>query len=205
MQHWDDSSWTELSTPGFGEAIEGSLVDVSADTHDDAWAVGSKGQPSFRDRQVVAEHWDGTSWTASPAPDASFNDVLAGVSALKPNDVWAVGSYSTGGTGRNHMLIEHWDGSAWTIVPHQDILGELDAVEAIASNDAWAVGSSGGQTLAMHWDGTSWTRVPTPNKTTATNSLMDVSARSSSSILAVGTVDAGQPFRGLTLVLSWNG
>jgi len=204
-QHWNGAAWTEFPTPSFGDAIEGNLVDVSARTATDAWAVGSKGQPSFRDRQVVAEHWNGAAWSLSPAADASFNDVLAGVSAVGPSDVWAVGSYDTGGTARNHLLIEHWNGASWSIVAHPDILGELDAVVAVSTNDVWAVGSSGGKTLAMHWDGATWAQVPTPNKGTATNSLVDISARSATSILAVGTADFGQPFPGKTVALSWNG
>lgn len=169
---------------------------MSADAPGDVWAVGSQGQPSFRDRQILVEHWDGSSWRLSPAPDASFNDVLAGVSALSPTDAWAVGSYSTGGTGRNHLLIEHWNGTAWSIQSHPDILGELDAVEAVSTTDVWAVGTAGGKTLAMHWNGASWTQVPTPNRGSQTNALSDISARSSASILAVGTAEAGQPYPG---------
>ncbi len=118
--HWDGERWTEFQTPGFGE-LEAGLVDVSMSRTDDAFAVGSAGQASFRDRQVVVEHWDGTTWSTSPAPDASFNDILAGVSARTPADAWAVGAYSTGGTGRDHPLIEHWNGHAWRIVSVPDV------------------------------------------------------------------------------------
>ena len=36
---------------------------------------------------------------------------LAGVAALGPNNVWAVGTTITG------TLVEHWNGAAWSVVP----------------------------------------------------------------------------------------
>jgi hypothetical protein len=58
-------------------------------------------------------------WRIIPSPNsgATDYDVLNGVAAISPNDVWAVGNFmSTGGTGQQ-SLIEHWDGVQWRIVP----------------------------------------------------------------------------------------
>jgi hypothetical protein len=42
-------------------------------------------------------------------------------------------------------LIEHWDGNAWTIVPHPEPAGSTDSylyrIEGASSNDLWAVGA----------------------------------------------------------------
>src|SRR5262245_34671236 len=54
----------------------------------------------------------------------------------------------------------------WSIVPSPNEVGAnwLVAVDASASNDAWAVGYYIGdeglyETLSMHWDGSAWTLV----------------------------------------------
>jgi hypothetical protein len=204
-EHWNGHAWKEFSTPGFGE-LTGGLVDVSLSSTDEGFAVGSKGQRSFRDKQIVVEHWDGHSWTHSNAPDKSFNDILSGVSSVSKDDAWAVGAYSTGGTGRGHMLIEHWDGHGWTIVDPPNIASaELNGVEAVSSDDVWAVGFVGGQTLTLHFDGKDWTRVSSQNRGSAPNELLDVAASGPNDVWAVGTADAGHPFRGKTVVLHWTG
>jgi hypothetical protein len=154
----------------------------------------------------VAEHWDGKTWSLSNAPDASFNDVFSDVSALSPDDVWAVGAFDTGGTCRCDPLVEHWNGSKWKIVTLPDVTpAQLTGVEAIAVDDVWAVGQSGGRTLTVHWDGSAWSRVASPNGGSAPAALTAVSATASDDVWAVGTIDAGEPFPGVTLALHWNG
>src|SRR3954447_22437124 len=82
-------------------------------------------------------------WQVMPSGNGS-NQVneLHGVSALAENDVWAVGvSYNTERT-ISSSLIEHWNGSQWTVVPSPNpssTLNILYAVAAAASNDVWAV------------------------------------------------------------------
>src|SRR5262249_55107849 len=115
----------------------------------------------------------GLAWrvVASPNFGTVFN-TLYGVAATSPSDVWAVGDYFTDGYIWPQTLIEHWDGSAWTILtsPNPGSAGNtLNAVAALAPNDAWAVGYSLnprgtiGSTLIEHWDGTSWSVVASPN------------------------------------------
>ena len=65
-----------------------------------------------------------------------------------------------------HILIEHWTGSAWSVVsaPDPGDNDQLLSVAALAANDAWAVGERhdpalGSQPLIMHWNGTSWTEL----------------------------------------------
>lgn len=204
-EHWDGVQWNLISGPGFGELSAG-LSDVSFSGANDGWAVGSVGQASFNDTQIVVEHWNGSAWSVASAPDASFNDELSGVAAISPTDVWAVGAYDTGGTGLNAPLAEHWNGMRWRIVSLPDIgPAQLHAVEAIASNDVWAVGAAGGKTLTLHWNGSAWSRVASPNAGSATNTLTDVSAAGANDVWTVGTVESGQPFVGRTVALHWNG
>jgi hypothetical protein len=204
-EHWDGNAWTEFPTPPFAE-LTGGLVAVSMSGPNDGWAVGNKGIKGFRDQQLVAEHWDGNQWSLSPAPDASFNDIFSDVSALSPTDAWAVGAFSTGGTGRGNPLVEHWNGSTWKIVTLPDVTpAQLTGVEAIAADDVWTVGQSGGRTLTLHWDGSTWSRVDSPNGGAEPVALTAVSSAASNDVWAVGTIDAGEPFPGMTLALHWNG
>jgi hypothetical protein len=57
-------------------------------------------------------------WRVVASPNVGgerADDRLSAVSVVSASDVWAVGSspHANGGS----TLVEHWDGSAWTIVP----------------------------------------------------------------------------------------
>jgi hypothetical protein len=49
-----------------------------------------------------------------PSPGSTGN-VFDGVAMVSACDAWAVGFASGGGS--DQTLIEHWDGSAWSVVP----------------------------------------------------------------------------------------
>jgi hypothetical protein len=56
----------------------------------------------------------------SPNGGTGYN-YLASVSALTSNDVWAVGHNNTGAFSINRTMTEHWDGTAWTVVPSPNL------------------------------------------------------------------------------------
>ena len=149
------------------------------------------------------------SWTGAQPPSPSTGDnVLDGVVVLTPCDAWAVG-YDTGSSGLSQTLTEHWDGSAWTVVPSPDVAGlgnVLNGVRAVSAADVWAVGTSAApgveQTLILHWDGVTWQQVTSPNPGTRAG-LLGVRTVSATDAWAVGNFyngNAGQP-----LILHWNG
>jgi hypothetical protein len=95
------------------------------------------------------------------------NDSLSAVSGASPSDAWAVGytnAFSGGSPSR--QLLEHFDGSLWTIFTpaHSLYSASLSGVSARASNDVWAVGTEGtwGTPLNEHWDGSAWKFFPGP-------------------------------------------
>ncbi len=139
---------------------------------------------------------------ASPNVGTSFNELTA-VTAIAANDVWAVGVFRD-----NNLilrtLIEHWDGTSWSIVPSPNVAllnMFLNGVAAVSSTDVWAVGQvfDTGATLTLHWDGTSWSIVPSPNGPANASVLSGVSAIATNDVWAVGT-DGGS-----TLTEHWNG
>ncbi len=89
------------------------LADADVLSSTDAWAVGYG-------NGTMAIHWDGSSWRNVPTPDPpSPSSRFNGVTAASSSDVWAVGDASQDAS-HIRTLIEHWDGSRWTIVPSPD-------------------------------------------------------------------------------------
>lgn len=173
-EHWHGGRWTmtPLPLPADPATTAIFLHGVATVSTTDAWAVGGlykAGKGVVGDLQAlgsVIEHWDGTTWTVVPDPVANQPDTfLSAVEARTATDVWAVGRQSEG-AGNIVPLVEHWDGTAWSVsrTPAVSQPAALYAVSASGANDVWAVG---GQTmtgttntavpLVEHWDGATWT------------------------------------------------
>src|SRR5439155_23809415 len=83
------------------------------------------------------------SWQVLETPDLLGQDQLSGVSALSPEDVWAVGRMISPNGQKTRTLVEHWSGTAWSVVASPNPgtgLNELSDVAALAPDDIWAVG-----------------------------------------------------------------
>jgi hypothetical protein len=137
-----------------------------------------------------------SSWNAVASPNVtSGRNILAGIAANAPNDVWAVGFY-VNSSGVYQTLAEHWDGTAWGVVATPNVgpgNNLFTAVTAIGPSDVWAVGfwRPGGsntyaQPLTEHWNGNGWTVIPTPNAPSSSAPLYSVSADASNDVWAVG-------------------
>ena len=135
------------------------------------------------------------------------------VAASSPTDAWAVGHRFDPGDQKGHTLIEHHDGTTWTITPSADgpsaPQSELSGVAARTSTDAWAVGSFTKannliRTLVERWDGSAWTRVKSPNAgQPAGGQLSAVVALAADDAWAAGSYGQGGPSR--TLIQHWDG
>ncbi|MDQ2808713.1 MAG: hypothetical protein M3Z04_17665, partial [Chloroflexota bacterium] len=195
---------------GFNE-----LYSVSARSSADAWAVGVYRTPNsdLSTLRPLIEHWDGANWTmVTPAPYDQTSKLVS-VVALAANDVWAVGAGGIVVTGEqtpSRPLIEHWNGTAWSIVPSPPAgsaysIAGLTGVTALAADNVWAVGysqelSTAPQAFVIHWDGHAWTQVATPTEAAG---LSGVSAVAADDIWAVGSVGFYGP--GVMQSLHWNG
>jgi hypothetical protein len=88
-------------------------------------------------------------WAVTPTPSPSGQgSYLNGVDGSAPNDVWAVGARYRTRTSTPALLVEHWNGSAWSLVkaPVADWnYNELNAVSVLSKTDAWAVGYRAGR------------------------------------------------------------
>jgi hypothetical protein len=217
IEFWDGTSWTQQVSPNPNGT--GSFNAVSATSATDAWAVGSYGGDV---ETPLAAHWDGSSWQQVAMPTPAAKSDLTGVTAISATDAWAVGWHGKRQFREQRPLIEHWNGSAWKIVPSpspgRDAL--LVGVAASSPRNVWAVGTytaryrySKYHTLVLHWNGTGWKRIPSPNpglRDRDGSSLSGVAVVSAKSVWAVGRYssrsssrDNSYPTR--TLVLHWNG
>ncbi|MFL5735485.1 MAG: S-layer homology domain-containing protein [Chloroflexia bacterium] len=205
--HWNGSSWTVVPNPNPGP-FGNELWGVAAVSPGDVWAVGYSGISNSPLTQTLTEHWNGMEWSVVPGANTiTGSNFLYGVDAVAANDVWAVGDYIRG-TFQNatyQPLIEHWNGTQWSLVPAPDLgtRGSLNGVSALSATDVWAVGSKGSQTLAEHWDGTQWSVVPSPNIGSGPGELSAVTAVSAHDVWAVGSSGSYGNYR--TLILHWDG
>jgi len=204
--HWDGRTWTQqLAGPGY-------FWSVGASSAGNAWAVGGT---DWFTSQTMTYHWDGTAWTHIPSPTPAATASLSGVT-VSGNEAWAVGATgaSPGNPDLSHAspLIEHWDGTAWKVMPtpplHQ--AGQLSSVTAVSSHNIWAVGWIGSglsrtdsfRPLIEHWKGRSWFRVHSP-AVPAQSVLTSVTATGYRHVWAVGATNIFGATK--TLIERWDG
>jgi hypothetical protein len=165
----------------------GSLRGVHVVAPDDVWAVGTSAA------ETLIEHWDGQSFDVVPSPNRrDRTNVLEAVDGVDADDVWAVGHADVTDFIGARSLIEHWNGSQWSIVASpnrgdRDTVNQLTGVAAVAPDDVWAVGtrydySPGFHPIVMHWDGAMWRFV----RNGCVGGLSKVDARSAHDVWAVG-------------------
>lgn len=139
--HWDGTQWSIVPSPSPGQT-QNTLYGVAALASNDVWAAGysyTSGSPS----RTLIEYWDGSAWQVVPSPNMlNKSNTLEGMGAIAPDDVWAVGFSLQGSTLDAEPIVEHWDGTQWSMValPPVEGGGTLLGVAGVASTDVWAVG-----------------------------------------------------------------
>ncbi|HKP54345.1 MAG TPA: S-layer homology domain-containing protein [Chloroflexia bacterium] len=204
--HWDGTQWSQATSasPGSAENYLYGVVTISAT---DAWAVGYYSN-STNIYQTLTERWNGTQWNVVSSPNPFLRVAgLRGVTAIAPNDVWAVGA-SADLSLNYYTYTLHWTGTSWSEVSspnNGDCL--LAAVANVAANNVWAVGACNDGTrfvpLSERWNGSAWAIIPTPSFGTGDNALGGLAVVSATDIWAVGGYDTGTEL--LTLAIHWDG
>jgi hypothetical protein len=138
--HWNGARWSEVALPVTGDSYT-LLNGIIAISPTDVWAVGNSGVNPIK---ALTAHWDGSSWTYVPNPPIQSDYVfLNRVTALAGDNVWAAG-YFTDRTGKDHNLVEHWDGIMWTqmgVPETPQAHNELWAIVPDQGGGLWTVGS----------------------------------------------------------------
>ena len=205
------SGWMVVPSYSFGSR-DNILAGVSAASLTDAWAVGAYYPSSSNVLATLAQHFDGTRWTAFPLPNVGVQEnVLYAVSMPSAGKAWAAG-YFVNGKFQQQTLIEHFDGNAWSVIPSPSPGAEqniLFGVAAISDSDVWAVGAEQDanglwHTLTEHWNGSAWSVVNAVDAGSSGNQFYAVKALASNNVYAVGQ-QSGAGFPSQALVEHWDG
>lgn len=129
QMHWDGSGLTVYPTPTITDGYYAfHTVSMSAVSSSDIWAVCQKNTAGGYSKKNVILHWDGSSWSLAPVPDASAEHTLYEIVANSANDVWVFGEAPW--TYAPYVL--HYDGNSWKEVanaPSGTAAGALGAGE----------------------------------------------------------------------------
>ena len=212
-EHWNGTSWSLVPSAVTGQSFD-QLDNVHCLSTSDCWAVGNAGpvqqNPNFLPifpgavgDQGLIEHWDGATWSVvasanEPSPGGGY---LNGLTCVDATDCWASGA-TTDATGMAAgVLMEHWDGSGWSLVPTaipESTTGSiLSSISCTSASECWAVGSSGSfgggggsgfrpSSFIENWNGSSWSIDPSPN-VTALSFLNSVTCLRETGCWAVGS------------------
>ena len=206
-EHWDGTAWSVVPVPvpavpsgtGFANA---ALSKISAISATDIWAVGTTTaiQGVNVVRFTLAMHYNGTAWSIVKTVNTAEPTGLSDVTAISANNAWAVGNgfnnaHDTSASVANKAVIEHWNGTAWSIAARPAGLISVDRISAASATDIWATGEAlqtiGGNPLpvprTLHWNGTAWSVAPGPNGSDPNTAVTGLSALPSGEAWAVGT------------------
>jgi hypothetical protein len=204
-------TWAITPSPNI-TGVSSDLTAVSCVTADMCVAVGQSGDSV--PYETFGEMWDGTKWTRSHTVNrAGESNGLSGVTCLASDDCTTVGGsvQVVNGIATARTLIEHWDGSRWSIVasPRSPTGGFLHSVTCTSPTMCVAVGftnivsqTRGGHALVESWNGSKWSIVASPNR--RVTELDSVSCWSASSCVAVGEQIVGDGYFA-TLADVWDG
>jgi hypothetical protein len=195
IEHWDGAAWTIIDSPnnpGYNR-----LNAVTCPSASDCWAVGNFLSPDnngFWTEYTLVEHWNGLSWSIvdSANVENAGQNLLYAVSCPSSNECWAVGYYSCGAGSCGGGLIEHWNGTDWTVVAPASGVYELYGLTCVSTSQCWAVGNGSSGSVIEEWNGVSWSIAPSPS---VGGYLFAVSCSSAVQCFALGN----------GLIEQWNG
>lgn len=198
-ERWNGSTWAIQSTPNVAGALSSRLWSVSCVASNDCTAVGWS--TSTGAAATLAEHWNGTTWTIMPTPNAAgfTKSYLYGISCLSASDCWAVGM-ATNASEPQASLAEHWDGTKWTV---NSPAGSQNMNDIVCVSASSCVATTGRNTVLSRWNGSTWSQETAPKPEGAVlASLSGISCTAANACKAVGAwgIKRWQP-----LAESWNG
>jgi hypothetical protein len=201
LEHWNGTTWSQVAIPD-PDFTPGANDSISASSASDIWVVGSTLNTATDQTVPEALHYNGTAWSVVAMPQAGSNtSTIGAVTDISPTDAWAVGEDigATSAVGGS-TLIEHWNGTAWSIVPSPTPGADpgLDGVAARGPNDVYAVGDNlpsvnGGtvQGMILRWNGSTWSVDTDPTGGSYSPLFAAATVAGAASEWAVGTLSNG--------------
>jgi hypothetical protein len=188
IEHRSARAWSVQQAPSPLGPASSQLNAVSCSSATACTAVGSYTNASGP-FLLLAERWNGVTWTIQPAPaTGAFN----GVSCPSATECTAVGGEGPTAAATDVLLAETWNGTTWTTMQTPGA-GTFTAVSCASTAACMAVGSAG---LTESWNGATWTIQASPSG----DSLAGVSCVSSAACVAAGRDQTDD-----IVAESWNG
>jgi hypothetical protein len=210
IEVWDGSAWSVVQHPQPG--VLDLLFAISALTPADIWAVGAQRQPSGV-YVTLTEHFDGSAWSVVPSPSpGTTGNWLFAVQAIASDNVWAVGQ-KYGGGGPDQALIEHWDGSRWS-VSAAPMAGSystlLYGITGTSDGEVWAAGDAENDqtspaTLVELRANNRWAINSTKSLSPGENHLYGITAARGGPVWAVGAYAPTVNGNLSSLIQRWDG
>jgi hypothetical protein len=130
FEHWDGSTWSVVPSPSPGLSFNDISGLAAIPGTNNLWAAGAytdSGGPNGIYHSII-ERWDGSSWSVVPSPNVgTAGGSVGSVVALSATDAWAVGSFRDS-NGMSQTLVEHRDGSSWSVVPSPNVGSESNGL-----------------------------------------------------------------------------
>jgi hypothetical protein len=214
-EQWNGTTWTIQPTPLPTGATLSQLLGVACTSAASCTAVGLSYDGT--NYHTLAEYWNGTSWLIQQTlnPTGSHLSELYGLACTAVADCTAVGAFTAPASGIFKTLVEHWNGTAWSIRGTPNPAGstgsQLSGVACTSSSSCMAVGdyfpapTAADQTLAEQWNGTTWSILSTPNPSMQNVRLTGIACSAATACAAVGFGYGQTPGTLTTLAERWDG
>lgn len=188
IEHWDGQSWRIVRSPDPDQS-QNELTHIAAGRDGALFAAGHTSTGTLLVRRVHGR------WrtVATPTPSGYTGTYLEGLAVRSAHSVWLAGYGQRSSDGASRPLVEHWDGSRWTVyrvpnVPPDSYLSDV----AVGGGRVVAVGTSfndfGSNGIVEQFDGHAWSVVATPGSdASGLNAVSSGQVRA----LAVGTSFTG--------------
>ena len=158
-----------MPTPAPG--IYDALYGITATSASNVWATGYYKEGDYTYESLTLQ-WNGTAWLEIESRNTTEYNWFNGATALGVKNVWAFGyEYEDGGNAIVHPLVQHWNGTNWSVVDNPQVPDGHDTNLCdgawISSTDVVAVGTSTDahdnyNPLIEQWNGRAWTLAAVP-------------------------------------------
>ncbi len=212
VERWDGNRWSIVKLPKPSGAGMPFLSGISCASPTSCFAAGTYPTATRTATKPLIYRWNGIGWSIVPSPPFAGNatPALRAISCPTATSCYIAGAVTTR-TKVTSRLIEHWNGTRWSIVNlpkpvHPAQYDELFGISCSSDAHCMAVGyhyvSGDAETFVQRWDGTHWKVVSSPSPESRYSQLNSVSCASESRCTAVGYtyVSDSKP-----LAEQWNG
>lgn len=141
-ERWNGKKWSIQHTPNPSGADSSELASIFCTAPAACTSVGHYENSSNKNR-TLAERWNGKKWSIQPTrnPTRDPNKFLYAVSCTSAKACTAAGE-TTGEIVWDATLVEHWNGSKWTVekTPDPGADNDLDGLSCSSTSTCTAVG-----------------------------------------------------------------